>query len=239
MVRRTFQRMDSRPEQFVPSAIPAPLPEKTSGVADDIRSSRGASPPTACLLQGNQTARSDPSVRGIQLEVSRFEQQMADLRADCAPRVEQLETVPLGAVIGASLHDLTRETAMRNVTISLQLNGQLPSIKGDVSLLRQALCSVIANALTAMRDGGRIFVEGRIAPDCKHVEIRISNTLVTYPAKQAQRSCRVSRMRSQGSGGVSLAMAQHLVNRLGGTLRIEQHGEGGTTVILTFLTAFP
>jgi PAS domain S-box-containing protein len=113
-------------------------------------------------------------------------------------------------------------------------------VSGDPDRLRQVLCNLLSNAIKFTRPGGHVKV--RLRRMGSHVEIIVSDTGQGIRANVLpfvfDRFRQGESTGSRGGLGLGLAIARHLVELHGGTLRAESPGEGQAfTVQLPLVTA--
>ena len=137
--------------------------------------------------------------------------------------------VSLTAVINASL-EAVRPTANSNgVTIGLHVDGN-DFVAGDADRLEQVISNVLSNAVRFTPSGGRVDIS--VAGSADTAEIRVSDTGIGIPEEflphlfERFRQADTSVTRSHGGLGLGLAIARHLVELHGGTIRAESAGEG-------------
>jgi len=138
--------------------------------------------------------------------------------------------VSITAVINASL-EAVRPTANSNgVTIGLHVDGGNDFVAGDADRLEQVISNVLSNAVRFTPSGGRVDIS--VAGSADTAEIRISDTGIGIPEEflphlfERFRQADTSMTRSHGGLGLGLAIARHLIELHGGTIRAESAGEG-------------
>ncbi|MBL36166.1 MAG: two-component sensor histidine kinase [Oceanospirillaceae bacterium] len=108
--------------------------------------------------------------------------------------------------------------------ISLQLDGDVPQVHGDRSLLRRAISNLLSNALRHTPDGQYIRVS--LQTQGKYIAIHVSNPGDTIAAehldKLFDRFYRVdpSRQRHSEGAGLGLAIARSVVKAHGGDISV-------------------
>ena len=123
------------------------------------------------------------------------------------------------------------------VTLTVMDPQHVPQVKGDIALIERALSNLMDNALNATPRGGRIEIalpvsEGRVT-------VRVSDTgrgiaLEELPLV-TQRFFRTRESRASGTqgSGLGLAIVAEIVEKHGGTLKIDSRIGTGTTASFT------
>jgi PAS domain S-box-containing protein len=137
-----------------------------------------------------------------------------------------LETVVAGIGLAADA---------KGIALHREIAPDLPSIQGDSKRLAQVLNNVLSNAVKFTLDGGAITLRCTTADDALHVEVRdsgvgIAPEFLPYIFDRFRQADSRS-TRTHGGLGLGLAIAHHLVERHGGTIRASSDGPGkGTTI---------
>ena len=143
----------------------------------------------------------------------------------------EIRPVDLGAVINAALDAVRPAAEARGITIDVQLSSSARQIDGDPQRLQQIVWNLVANSVKFTDGGGRVDVQLIDAgPD--RVRIRVHDSgLGIDPAflphvfeRFRQADSTVSR--AHGGLGIGLAIARHLVDLHGGSIRAESAGVG-------------
>lgn len=141
------------------------------------------------------------------------------------------------------IHDCVENHRGRAEAKSLSLVERIDGLDDTVQIfadkeaLRQILDNLIDNAIKYTPEGGRIRVLGRAEE--RRVLIEVSDTGIGIPRDEIprvfERFYRVdrSRGRSIGGTGLGLAIVKHIVQRLGGQIRVESRVNAGSTFILS------
>jgi len=126
------------------------------------------------------------------------------------------------------------EARKRNHVLNLDLEWDLPNIKGDRAKIEQVLMNIISNALKYTPDGGTIAINSGTSDG--NVWVKIEDTGVGIPEDDLlrvfDRFYRVDKARSRESGGtgLGLSIAKEIISRHGGDIKIESTPGTGTTV---------
>ena len=144
---------------------------------------------------------------------------------------EQLFLEPL---IKEVLGFLGREADYRNVEISLDFQGELPSLNSDKGQLQQVFLNIINNALAAVEDGGKI--EIKVAPrGTRQVEVQVKDNGTGIAKKDYENIFEpFFSTKGERGTGLGLSITYGIVKKLGGDIEVESElGKGSVfTVVL-------
>ncbi|KQX18031.1 MULTISPECIES: ATP-binding protein [unclassified Sphingomonas] len=141
------------------------------------------------------------------------------------------------------MHDLLVTSLGARVALTIDVEADMPAVRGDRHQLEMALLNLAVNARDAMPDGGTLALSARRAPvEGRPFELadghylRISVTDNGQGMDEATRSKAVEPFFStKGVGhgtGLGLSMAHGLAAQLGGALAIESMAGLGTTIAI-------
>ncbi|MCY3024226.1 MAG: PAS domain S-box protein [Planctomycetota bacterium] len=149
--------------------------------------------------------------------------------------------VPLGAVLAQVAGDLSARAAEAGATMTLPENP--PTVRGDMTLLRQIFTNLLVNALTYCRQG----VPPRVAVTCervagppggtecpaRHVVIRVADNGIGIAPEHHKTIFRMfQRLHSEDAfpgTGIGLAVVKKAVDLLGGRIGVESAVGTGST----------
>jgi PAS domain S-box-containing protein len=145
--------------------------------------------------------------------------------------------VDLRDLVGGAVETIRPAADGRSVTISLQIDRDLPEVAGDPGRLRQVLWNLLSNAVKFTPAGGAIHIA--LARGPADVEISVRDTGSGIPPEflpyvfEAFRQADSSSTRTVGGLGLGLAIVRHIVEAHGGTVtaRSEGTGRGATFTI--------
>jgi signal transduction histidine kinase len=109
-------------------------------------------------------------------------------------------------------------------------------LAGDAHRLRQVIDDVLANAIKYSEGGGEVRTALAAGPD--GAELTVSDDGIGTPAEERDRVFdrfyRAGNVRHQGIGGsgLGLSLADTIIRRHGGTIRLTAHEPCGTTVVI-------
>ena len=174
----------------------------------------------------NESDRMTKIVQDL-LELSRFDSGHLKLELDSFSIERSLRDVYAAIAL---------EAKKRGHTFNLELEWQIPKIKGDKSRIEQVLMNVVSNAIKYTPDGGLIDVFGGAKNG--RVWVTISDNGVGIPDEDLthvfDRFYRVDKARSRESGGtgLGLSIAKEIISRHGGEIVIKSELGKGTEVTI-------
>lgn len=156
--------------------------------------------------------------------------EMSDLRS--VPRTDRIDLAPM---VEEVLVDLTPLAQKNGITLTQA--GENVQLTGSDVLLYRLLFNLTENAIKYNRTGGS--VEVSVEREGGQAAIRVRDTgpgiAEEYRDSIFQPFFRVDKSRSRAMGGVGLGLAlvQEIVRLHGGTVRVEQSADTGTTILVT------
>ncbi len=159
--------------------------------------------------------------------------EMLDLaRIEGGPAAVHLDDVDLGRLAEASIERLTLFAERQGVALSVEVEPDLPVVRGDEARLGQVLVNLVHNAVKFSPDGGDVTV--RVRRDRADVVTSVTDHGIGIPRAALprifERFYKVDRTRARGGGtGLGLAIARHVVNQHGGRIWVTSEEDLGST----------
>lgn len=156
--------------------------------------------------------------------------EMSDLQS--VPRTDCIDLAPMAEEVLVDLTPLAQKNG-----ITLTQTGENVQLTGSDVLLYRVLFNLTENAIKYNRTGGS--VELSVEQEGGQAAIRVRDTgpgiAEEYRDSIFQPFFRVDKSRSRAMGGVGLGLAlvQEIVRLHGGTVRVEQSTDTGTTILVT------
>lgn len=145
----------------------------------------------------------------------------------------RLETIDLYSLISEVLSFLDKEAAFRNITISINVPPNFPTIESDRGQLQQVFLNIINNSFEALQKGGKIIVTLQ-EKDAGMVEVTISDTgpgispdILPYIFEPF-----FSTKREYGTG-LGLSITYGIIQKLGGKINVQSDVGHGASFIIT------
>ncbi len=134
---------------------------------------------------------------------------------------ERLETsADINAILEKMLNVVRNTLLTKKITLESSLTPNLPRVNGDPQELQQVFINLINNAMDAMKGGGVLRVEARLAPDGKRVFIEFSDTGEGIPREsQAKIFDPFFTTKKVGEGtGLGLSVSYGIISKAGGNI---------------------
>jgi two-component system sensor histidine kinase HydH len=219
----------------------AALGEMAASVADEVRNPVGVIANAVSTLRKKRDDRAPQSAELLSIideECVRLERMVRDLLEFARPRtvrftLEALSEIAEEAIATASSQS---DPAMRRAEFEIRLAPDMPKVRVDRELLRQALINLLINAAQGNPDGGTIVV--RIATrDVGHAvvpSISVEDRGSGIPEDIMGRIFDpFFTTRAQGSG-LGLAVVKRIADALRAQIAVESRPGHGSTFTLTF-----
>jgi two-component system phosphate regulon sensor histidine kinase PhoR len=163
--------------------------------------------------------------------------EMLDLaRIEGGSQLRLEDHVDLGRLAADSTERLRMFAERSGVTLVTDIAADVPQLRGDAERLGQVIVNLVHNAVKFSPDGGEVTVQVRRAGDGAEVAV-IDRGIGIAPADRArifERFYKVDRARARGGGtGLGLAIARHVVEGHGGTIRVDSREGAGSTFTVT------
>jgi two-component system, NtrC family, sensor histidine kinase HydH len=234
MVHRADRIMRDQQTRLVGAERLAAVGEMASAVAHAIRNPLAGIRSSAELaLDGDAQTFREPA-EDIIAEVDRVEDWVRELLMYARPIDGPLEEVDLNSVVQKSVATYSREIAKRKIAVDAVLARDLPAVRGDASLLGQAVNSLIANALDAMKDGGKLTLISAASNQAREVELQLRDTGSGMGPEELARIFRPFYTSKAKGLGLGLPLAKRIIERCAGKLSVQSVPGTGTTIAIRF-----
>jgi two-component system phosphate regulon sensor histidine kinase PhoR len=178
-------------------------------------------------------AKDDPAIAGklidgLHRNAERLARILADLldlsRLDAGVYRLELADVSIKPVIEQSLSAVEPQVAQRNVTVAVDIPGEL-AVRADPKALDHILVNLIDNGVKYGRADGNVWVEARRDGDAVRIDVRDDGPGIAdkHRARVFERFYRAdpSRSREAGGTGLGLSIVKHLVESMDGEVGVE------------------
>ncbi len=170
--------------------------------------------------------------------LSRLVNELLDLsRIESGAVKLDLEEVDLPDLIGGAVEAFGGQAQEKDIRITVDLPGDLPSVRADPDRVYQVLVNLLSNALRFNRPAGEIAISARAADGYVRVGVRDSGPGI--PPDQLPRiwerfhRADASRARQDGGTGLGLAIVRSIVEAHGGKVSAESEVGSGSTFSFT------
>ena len=180
----------------------------------------------------------------LEVETGNIAQMVSELldlaRIESGGRQLHLDEVDLGDIALESVDRLRPFAERQGVQLRTEVAPGLPAVRGEAVRLGQVFANLIHNAVKFSPQGSEVRIGVERSGDRLSAWVRDSGIGVgaADQARIFERFYKADRSRTRGGGtGLGLAIARHIVEGHGGTIRVEsQEGEGAT---FTFTVPIP
>jgi len=182
----------------------------------------------------DQEAASDFLTR-IASEVDRLTQMVTELteltRIEAGKAELRLETVNLNLLIEEIITQLSPQAERQQLSIKKDLDPALPLVQADIERIRQVMVNLAHNAIKFTSPGGNITIASRRGDNSVTVAVTDTGTGISRSdlPHVFERFYKADRARSGGGTGMGLAIAKHVIEAHGGSIRVRsEEGKGST-----------
>lgn len=170
---------------------------------------------------------------GIQQGAFRISDIVGNLKAfGRDDRFRQESVADVNAVVQLSVSILSQHISSSTRKFMLELDEDLPPVRGSARQLEQVVINLLQNALLALPDAEHgVWVGTGIDPDSGHVLIRVSDEGSGIPPEIASRIMEpffTTRL-ERGGTGLGLAISSTIVKEHGGSIEFSSEPGNGTT----------
>lgn len=206
------------------------------GVAHEINNPLSSISAFAQLLSSEEglTAQQRDSLDAIYSEATRAANVIKDLRAFARRSASETCAVDLNEIIGRTVRLRSYQADSGDVRVDTKLDPDLPMVTGDPQQLQQVVVSLLSNAVTAMKDEGRLLIETRAArnTDDRRVLVEFTDTRPGIPEELRDRIFDPFLGSQRIGEGMGLSVSYGIVAAHGGSLRLADGSPGATKFIV-------
>jgi signal transduction histidine kinase len=222
----------------------AELAELAGGFIHDIKNHLGTLGLNLQLLAEDFQEAQTPRERRALERVRRLQaecQQLVDLSNDFLrfARLESLELTPdnLATVVDEIVDFFAPSAKAGNIEIKCYLPADLPPVRLERDLFKQALLNLLLNAQQAMPNGGVLTLQASAEP--AGVRLDVIDTGKGMPPEVASRAFKPFFSTRPGGSGLGLATTKKIVEGHGGTIEVQSEVGRGTKFTLRLPAAHP
>jgi signal transduction histidine kinase len=148
-------------EELIRSEKLASIGRFAAGVAHEVGNPLGAVLGYTSLLKkgGVDREESKDYLKRIEGEIERINKIVRELLDFARPSKLEIREVEINKIIESTLSLLSHQKNFKNIETRLDLQSDLPLIKGDESQLSQVFINIILNAIDAMPTGGILQIQ--------------------------------------------------------------------------------
>ena len=196
-----------------------------SGVAHEIGNPLNAISLNLQILEQNPADKE--SIAICKSEIRRLDGILKGFLQALKPSRPNLMPGSPAAPLRNCLETLKAQLEDRNITVSVNMPGALPSVALDPSQMEQVFFNLIKNSLEAMKDGGEILIT--IGSDDNDVFVTFKDNGAGMTAEQIAHLFEPYRTSKEHGTGLGLMISQRIVRDHGGRIDVESSSGEGTT----------
>jgi hypothetical protein len=150
-------------EELIRTEKLASIGRFAAGVAHEVGNPLGAILGYTSILQkeGIDREESKDYLKRVEREIERINRIVRELLDFARPSQFEIKDVEINKVIESALSLLSYQKDFKNIETQLDMQPDLPMIKGDESQLSQVFINIILNANDAMPNGGILRIQTR------------------------------------------------------------------------------
>jgi two-component system NtrC family sensor kinase len=159
----TNKQLKQAHEELIRTEKLASIGRFAAGVAHEVGNPLGAILGYTSILEkeGMDREESKDYLKRIEKEIERINRIVRELLDFARPSQFEIKDVEINKVIESTLSLLSYQKDFKNIENRLDLQSDLPLIKGDESQLSQVFINMILNAIDAMPSGGSLTIQTR------------------------------------------------------------------------------
>jgi two-component system, NtrC family, sensor histidine kinase HydH len=232
-LRRERQQRENLREELRRAENLASLGRLLAGVAHEVRNPLAALRSTVQLWQRlPDRARTPESMDAVVHSVDRLNDLVSRLLYFARSGHDARRSVDLNSLVREAIELMRAQADGQKVTLSADLDPNLPPLAGSAQALQQVVLNLTANALQAMPDGGRLEYRTRWLPGKDGAELRVRDTGPGVPADARARLFEpFFTTRAEGTG-LGLALCREIVRQHGGSIELADTKEPGAEFVI-------
>ncbi len=154
--------------------------------------------------------------------------------------VGKITSFGLKDLINKTLNLIVNQAFFQNITVTKDIEPEIPRMVGDFGQLQQVFTNLFINAADAMDGKGRLEIKARFESERNQFVIMVSDTGPGIPEALREKIFEIFfTTKPAGKGtGLGLTITKNIIKLHGGDVRIECPPEGGTTFIIELPMGF-
>lgn len=211
--------------------------EMASAVAHSLRNPMAGIRSSAELWRSSFGPEGRETADEIIAEIDRMDGYVRDLLTYARHEPQQLQALDPLALVADILAKHQRAIERSGIAVRLGTGSAGLQVAADQLLLEQAVTSIVSNAIEAMSDGGELSVGLEREPDGKRATLEIRDSGKGMPRELLEKAAQSYFTTKARGMGLGLVLANSIVERLGGQLRLTSAPGSGTRVAITLRLA--
>ncbi|MFK0089682.1 sensor histidine kinase [Pseudomonas sp. NPDC090755] len=233
IVWRASKLLASQQDQLVANKTYGGLVEMSTAVAHSMRNPLASIRTSAELALGAAGQPAGKNIADIVSQVDRMSSWVHDLLLCLRPLRGEAEQVDLVGAVHATVSAFEKQLAQARIQVALDV-APMPLVVSHQLLLAQVLNSVIANAIEAMPEGGRLAIDTSLSADGQQVQLSLHDTGKGLTRQQEMLAFKSIYTTRQGGLGIGLIMVRQIMERFAGEVSLSSREQEGTRVCLFF-----
>jgi signal transduction histidine kinase len=222
---------ESHEKQMQQTSKLASIGELASSIAHEIRN------PLAGIGAAVEVLGEDGEITAeIRQQIKRLNTMLRSLLDFARQREPEVASCEITEIIRPMLALVRPDAQKYHIEIVEELTRDLPAIRTDAGQAQQALLNVLLNAIQAMPEGGRLRVSATVNGN---VAIRVRDNGVGISEENLQKIFSPFFTTKHRGTGLGLAITRSIMEKHGGSIRVESERGHGTTFTLEFPAARP
>ncbi len=155
------KKLKQAQEELIRTEKLASIGRFAAGVAHEVGNPLGAILGYTSILEKNEIDREESKdyLKRIEKEIERINRIVRELLDFARPSKFEIKDIEVNKVVENALSLLSHQKNFKNIETRLELQPDLPMIKGDESQLSQVFINIILNAIDAMPMGGNLMIK--------------------------------------------------------------------------------
>lgn len=235
IVRRGSRLLQRQQRQLVEAESQVFAGEMATALAHSLRNPLASVRSSAELALYTDDLPVRRNAQDIITQVDFLSQWVRELLLYSRPMTGEAEPVDLCTVLASVLESFAPTFERSGIRLVWDREGcRQPFVEGNTSLVRQALHSVVSNAVEAMPGGGEMRIELRRSREPAGLDVVISDTGVGLSTQQLATAFKPFQTTKAHGLGVGLPMLKRAMERFGGFVILSSAERAGTQVRLHF-----
>ncbi|MFN3467227.1 MAG: sensor histidine kinase [Candidatus Brocadiales bacterium] len=220
-----------------PTSQSHPLSTLAAGLAHELRTPLSTISLNLQLLQEELQTCLDGKTEAplsrvcvLQKEFQRLEEVLSDFLRFAKGDSPELLEQDINQVVDEVIDFVAPEAKKNNIEVMRNYTPNLPVVKLDTGLMKQAILNLIINAQQAMPQGGRLSVSTSLNEG--HVHVEVTDTGIGIPKSHLNKIFQAYYSTKKKGTGLGLPTAKRIVEEHGGSISVEsKEGLGSSFVI--------
>jgi hypothetical protein len=155
------KKLKQAQEELIRTEKLASIGRFAAGVAHEVGNPLGAILGYTSILEKNEIDREESKdyLKRIGKEIERINRIVRELLDFARPSKFEIKDIEVNKVVENTLSLLSHQKNFKNIETQLELQPDLPMVKGDESQLSQVLINILLNAIDAMPNGGNLKIQ--------------------------------------------------------------------------------